>query len=216
MSGFGVLAVVVQAGLIGPAVAAFGERRVLFIGLTSAALGIGLAALSQTPIMFALTLLPVAVGMGLCNPTLSSLVSQSADASDQGKVQGTAGALESLGRTIGPVVGNGLLQQSGEGASYGWASGLLIVTLVVAMAGKGGSRVRDMIAGDLPARRLVLTAATLRRLPFSAGVLSVAVLLAAAVLVPAPRLYSLKKLIVTGWSFIVLVAAWLIDQTTQE
>ena len=68
MSGFGVLAVVVQAGLIGPAVAAFGERRVLLVGLASAALGIGLAALSQTPIMFALTLLPVAVGIGPVQP----------------------------------------------------------------------------------------------------------------------------------------------------
>ena len=38
---------------------------------------------------------------------------------EQGRVQGAAGALESLGRTIGPVWGNGVLQLFGEGAAYG-------------------------------------------------------------------------------------------------
>ena len=37
-------------------------------------------------------------------------------------MQGAAGALESLGRTIGPVWGNGALQFLGEGAAYGSAA----------------------------------------------------------------------------------------------
>jgi hypothetical protein len=43
-------------------------------------------------------------------------------------VQGAAGALESLGRTIGPVWGNGLLQIAGEGAAYGSAALVLLAT----------------------------------------------------------------------------------------
>lgn len=131
MSGFGVLGVIVQVGLIGRLVAAFGEKRVLLGGLTSAAIGIGSAAAASSVPMFALALLPVALGMGLCNPSLASLLSRSAGEHDQGRVQGTAGALESLGRTLGPVLGNGLLQRYSEGWAYAWAAALLALTLLV-------------------------------------------------------------------------------------
>ena len=43
-------------------------------------------------------------------------------------MQGAAGALESLGRTIGPVWGNGALQWFGEGVAYGSAALVLIGT----------------------------------------------------------------------------------------
>ena len=43
-------------------------------------------------------------------------------------MQGAAGALESLGRTIGPVWGNGALQWLGEGAAYGSAALVLLAT----------------------------------------------------------------------------------------
>ena len=67
-------------------------------------------------------LVPGAIGIGLCNATLSSLVSKSAGSHEQGRVQGAAGGLESLGRTIGPVWGNGSLQKFGEGTAYGSAT----------------------------------------------------------------------------------------------
>ncbi len=133
MSGFGVMGVLVQVVIIGRVVAAFGERRVLLGGLTSATIGIAAAAASGSAFTFALALLPVALGMGLCNPSLSSLLSRSAGEDDQGRIQGTAGALESLGRAIGPVLGNGLLQRYGEGWAYGWAAVLLALTVLVAI-----------------------------------------------------------------------------------
>ena len=70
--------------------------------------------------------MPAAIGIGLCNATLIALVSNAADRREQGRVQGAAGALESLGRTIGPVWGNALLQRFGEGAAYGTAAALLL------------------------------------------------------------------------------------------
>ena len=132
MSGFGVLGVIVQVALIGRVVKAFGERSVLVGGLSCAAVGIGLAAASSTITIFVLALVPVALGMGLCNPSLASLLSRSATADDQGRVQGTAGALESLGRAVGPVLGNGSLQMFGEGSAYALASGLLFGALALA------------------------------------------------------------------------------------
>jgi len=62
----------------------------------------------------------------LCNATLSALISQAAGAGEQGRVQGAAGALESVGRAVGPVWGNGALERFGEGSAYAAAAGFLI------------------------------------------------------------------------------------------
>ena len=66
------------------------------------------------------------MGIGLCNATLSALISHAAGRAEQGRVQGAAGALESVGRAVGPVWGNGALQHFGEGSAYGAAAVLLV------------------------------------------------------------------------------------------
>jgi hypothetical protein len=63
---------------------------------------------------------------------LTTLVSNAASSREQGRVQGAAGALESLGRTAGPIWGNAVLQEVGEGAAYGAAASVLVVTAVLA------------------------------------------------------------------------------------
>ena len=54
-----------------------------------------------------------------------------AASTSRARVQGAAGALESLGRTIGPVWGNGVLQLIGEGVAYGSAALALLMTAVL-------------------------------------------------------------------------------------
>ena len=75
--------------------------------------------------LFALTLVPLALGIGFGHPTMSSLVSRAARRDEQGRVQGAASAIESLGRTIGPVWGNASLQRFGEAMPYLSAAGFL-------------------------------------------------------------------------------------------
>ena len=65
---------------------------------------------------FSLSLIPAGIGVGLCNASIVTLVSHSGSKEEQGTVQGAAGALESLGRAIGPVWGHGALQRFGEGS----------------------------------------------------------------------------------------------------
>ena len=122
LSAFGFLGVLVQGVLVGPVVARAGRTRTLAIGLLFAAVGWGGSALTHSLPVFVLMLVPGAIGIGLCNATLSSLISNAAGPHEQGRVQGAAGALESLGRTIGPVWGNGALQLFGEGKAYGSAA----------------------------------------------------------------------------------------------
>jgi DHA1 family tetracycline resistance protein-like MFS transporter len=134
LSAFGFLGVVVQGAMVGPIVALLGERRTLAVGLLCAALGWGGSALTHTVPVFAAMLVPGALGIGLCNATLSSLVSKSAGPHELGRVQGAAGGLESLGRTIGPVWGNGTLQKFGEGTAYGSAAVALVGAAALTMA----------------------------------------------------------------------------------
>ena len=133
LSAFGFLGVAVQGGLVGPVVSALGERQTLALGLLFAAVGWGGSAMTHSIPVFVGMLVPGAIGIGLTNATLSSLISKAASRSEQGRVQGAAGALESLGRTIGPVWGNGTLQKFGEGAAYGSAAIALLAISALAM-----------------------------------------------------------------------------------
>ena len=144
---FGALGVVVQLAAVGPVVARLGERRTLIIGLIFAAVGWGGSAMTHSLPLFVTLLVPGAIGIGLCNPSLVSLVSAAGGKHEQGRVQGAAGALESLGRTIGPVWGNGALQFVGEGAAYGSAAVVLLSTAALARAYE--PPVRDREAAEL-------------------------------------------------------------------
>jgi DHA1 family tetracycline resistance protein-like MFS transporter len=126
LSAFGFLGVIVQGMLVGRVVARLGAKQTLAIGLLCAAIGWGGSALTHSLRVFVAMLVPGALGIGLCNATLSTLISNAAGAHEQGRVQGAAGALESLGRTIGPVWGNGTLQAFGEGKAYGSAAVALL------------------------------------------------------------------------------------------
>jgi MFS transporter, DHA1 family, tetracycline resistance protein len=128
LSAFGLLGVVVQAGMVGPIVRKIGERRTLTVGLLLTAIGWGGSALTYSLPVFVLLLIPGAMGIGLCNATLSALISHAAAPGEQGRVQGAAGALESLGRATGPVWGNAALQEYGEAAPYFAAAVLLVAS----------------------------------------------------------------------------------------
>jgi DHA1 family tetracycline resistance protein-like MFS transporter len=131
LAAFGFLGVVVQLGMVGPIVGMIGVLRTFLLGLTIAAVGWALVASSYSLSVFLLSLIPAGIGVGLCNAALITLVSHSAAKDEQGKVQGAAGALESLGRTIGPVWGHGALQRFGEGSAYASAAVAFAVTALV-------------------------------------------------------------------------------------
>jgi DHA1 family tetracycline resistance protein-like MFS transporter len=122
LAAFGMLGVIVQAGLVGLVVGTLGVLRTFLVGLSVAAAGWGLVAFSNSVPLFLLALIPAGIGVGLCNASIVTLVSHSGSKEEQGTVQGAAGALESLGRAIGPVWGHGALQRFGEGSAYATAA----------------------------------------------------------------------------------------------
>jgi DHA1 family tetracycline resistance protein-like MFS transporter len=130
---FAVLGAIVQGLLIRSIVARLGDKATLMLGLVCAAVGLVAATLTYSATLFALALVPLALGIGFGHPTMSSIISRAARQDEQGRVQGAASAVESLGRTIGPVWGSASLQRFGEATPYFWAAGFLVMTLLLSV-----------------------------------------------------------------------------------
>ncbi|MCG5052359.1 MAG: MFS transporter [Myxococcales bacterium] len=107
----GVVAAVVQGGLIGRLTKRFGEVRLLGRGVSLLALGFAGLALSAWPSgTVALALLigasgVLAAGNGLCMPSLSSYTSRKAGPRIQGMTLGVMQSLSALARALGPLAG---------------------------------------------------------------------------------------------------------------
>ncbi|MQA31901.1 MAG: MFS transporter [Luteitalea sp.] len=132
-AGFGVLGAVVQGVFIRPIVHRLGDKSTFMAGLIFTALGLVSATLSHSATLFVVALVPLALGIGFGHPTMSSLVSRAGRADEQGRVQGAAGAMESLGRALGPVWGNASLQRFGDSMPYLSAAACIGVTLLLSL-----------------------------------------------------------------------------------
>ncbi|MGE3176192.1 MAG: MFS transporter [Vicinamibacterales bacterium] len=140
---FGVLGAVVQGALIRPIVQRLGDKATFILGLVCSATGLVAAAFTWSLWLFALALVPLALGIGFGHPTMSSLVSRAAREDEQGRIQGAASAIESLGRAIGPVWGNASLQRFGESMPYISAAGFLLMTLLLSVNYEVGHQVGE-------------------------------------------------------------------------
>ena len=132
-AGFGVLGAVVQGLAIRPVVHRMGDKPTFLLGLGCAAVGLIGATLAPTVGLFTVALVPLALGIGFGHPTVSSLVSRAGGRDEQGRVQGAAGAMESLGRAMGPVWGNAALARYGDGVPYLSAAACLVLTLFLSV-----------------------------------------------------------------------------------
>jgi len=130
---FAVLGAGVQGLMIRPIVNRFGDKRTFIIGLLLTCVGLVAAAFTHDLTLFILSLVPLSLGIGFGHPTVASLVSRAARADEQGRVQGAASVMESLGRTIGPVWGSASLQRFGDAMPYVSAAGLLILALLLSL-----------------------------------------------------------------------------------
>ncbi|MCO4769458.1 MAG: MFS transporter [Deltaproteobacteria bacterium] len=134
----GVVATVVQGGLIGPLSRRFGERRLIQVGLIVAGVGmVGIPAVGSLGIYW--VLLPVsallAIGSGLYTPSLSASLSKSVSGSEQGAVLGVGQALGSGGRVLGPVVAGPLFEITPDMPFLVGGAGLLLAVVLALRPG---------------------------------------------------------------------------------
>lgn len=128
----GVVLVVVQGGLLGRLIRRFGERRLILGGIGLMALG--LAALPLHPSLGVLlaSLLLLAVGSGVHNPSTLGLLSRITDPDSQGSIIGLSRSFGALARTIGPVTGTWIFGAAGPSWPFWTAGALMLVALLVA------------------------------------------------------------------------------------
>jgi MFS family permease len=136
----GVVATVVQGGLIGPLVARFGEWRLTLAGLGFVIVGCLLIPLARADNAAAVVFSAVAIlalGTGLVTPSLRALVSRRLGDSGQGAALGSLQGLQSLGSFIGPPLAGFSYDLLGQRSPF-W----LGIALLVGVA--------SLVAGGLP------------------------------------------------------------------
>jgi DHA1 family tetracycline resistance protein-like MFS transporter len=101
----GVLAVLVQGGLIRPLVRRFGEQKLLVAGLALQAVSIALLPFAGSITGMLVVLAPMSLGNGLTQPALAALLSKLAKREDQGGTMGLGESASAFGRIIGPITG---------------------------------------------------------------------------------------------------------------
>ncbi len=101
----GLIAVIVQGGLIRPLSRWFSETGLFFTGNILMTIGLGAIALSQNVSMLTVFLGIMALGHSLNLPTINSLISKEAGSQSYGAMMGLSQGISGLGRAIGPTWG---------------------------------------------------------------------------------------------------------------
>jgi DHA1 family tetracycline resistance protein-like MFS transporter len=98
----GVLDMIVQGGLVGPASRRFGDRATMVFGLCGGTVGIALMGWAPTGVAFILAMFPNAL-WGLAMPTLQSLMTRRVGESEQGQLQGANMSVASIAGVASPL-----------------------------------------------------------------------------------------------------------------
>jgi DHA1 family tetracycline resistance protein-like MFS transporter len=126
----GLLVVLVQGLAIGRLTKRFEESRlVLGAALLMAPSLLAWAAVGSVPLLL-LVLAPLALGGGVLNTVISSLITKSVQGDEVGGALGLSSSLESLTRVLAPALGGVLIQWLGAW-SLGVVAGVLMIWLSV-------------------------------------------------------------------------------------
>jgi MFS transporter, DHA1 family, tetracycline resistance protein len=125
----GLLVVLVQGLAIGRLTQRFSETRlVLGAALLMAPSLLAWAAVPNVPLLL-VVLAPLALGGGVLNTVISSLITKSVYPNEVGGALGLSASLEALTRVVAPALGGLLIQQLGA-SSLGVLAGVLMAWLV--------------------------------------------------------------------------------------
>jgi DHA1 family tetracycline resistance protein-like MFS transporter len=101
LAGVGVCSMIVQGGLVRPAVARFGERRALLSGLAFGLAGFVIYGAASTGSVFLIGV-PVMALWGLTSPAVQALMTRRVGATEQGRLQGATASLQAIAGLVGP------------------------------------------------------------------------------------------------------------------
>jgi DHA1 family tetracycline resistance protein-like MFS transporter len=99
----GVASMIVQGGVVGPAVRRLGEARALLVGLGCGAVAFAIYGLAPTGALF-LAGIPIGALFGLSYPSLQGLMTRRVGPDEQGRLQGALASLMGVAGVIAPLL----------------------------------------------------------------------------------------------------------------
>jgi len=126
----GVLSAGMQGGLIGRLTKRFGEEQVVVTGNLFIVAGLALLPFATAIPMLAAATSLLALGLGMTQPALNSLISRQAGGHEHGEVMGVAQSTGSLARILGPAFAGMLFGAFGRNAPF-FAGAVVMVGAVV-------------------------------------------------------------------------------------
>ncbi|MFQ5651183.1 MAG: MFS transporter [bacterium] len=129
----GVLAVVLQGGLIDRLSKRFGAGPLALVGTALGVVGMACFPFAKSLRGLLVLLALLGIGTGLSTPTLTSLVSINAEESEQGAVLGVSRSIATLARILGPLWGGWAYGLLGINWTYWSAGGVLLLALWVGL-----------------------------------------------------------------------------------
>jgi MFS transporter, DHA1 family, tetracycline resistance protein len=138
----GIVLVLVQGGLVRPLSRSLGEARMAIAG--AAVLVFGLLGLpfstDLTRLLIDMALL--AIGFGLLNPAVTSLVSRAAGTTERGGILGVNQSGQSLARILGPLIGGAVYGAVGRDAPYYVGAAIMVAVVLMTVSVPRGEKAR--------------------------------------------------------------------------
>ena len=126
----GAIVVFTQAVLVRRLAPKLGDQRTAVFGLSSMVVGFIWMATEPQLWEIACIMPLVAVGNGLCFPTITALSSRAVDARQQGSVMGAQQSVGSFAMILGPLLAGWSFDHISMGAPYGFGAVFLIIGLI--------------------------------------------------------------------------------------
>ena len=128
----GIIAIIVQGGLIGPLVRRFGELKLTLMGtgfiLSACFLLITFPEKNSGAYIY-LAVSFLAIGAGLITPTIRALISKKIDKNSQGSILSNLQGLQSLGSVLGYILAGNVYEYFGPRSPF--VAGGLILSLMI-------------------------------------------------------------------------------------
>jgi len=138
----GMISILMQGGMIGPLTRRFGEKHVAIAAGLFFSVGLGGMAAATAEWQVWTALVPFGIGVGLFNPSVSSMVSKAASAHERGAIMGKYQSSSAMGRVVGPIICGPIYSGIALAAPFTLASILMLPVVLVL----GGFRLASLPA----------------------------------------------------------------------
>jgi DHA1 family tetracycline resistance protein-like MFS transporter len=129
----GILAAMIQGGLIRQLAKRFGEATLVVQGALALALGLVAIPLVHSLLPLLAAMLLLAYGVGVSNPSLSSLVSLQAKEAERGVTLGVSQSASSLARVVGPAFAGLAFEIVGRSGPFLTGAAIMLAALFLAL-----------------------------------------------------------------------------------